>query len=472
MKAIFILSDSFRRDHLGFYGNRRIHTPHLDRLAAGAGVFERMYAGSFPTGPHRRDVLLGKGHAPGHAFNPWINIRDDEVPFPRLLSEAGVHTMMITDVANGATRGRNMFAGFDAYCVNRGQEGDAHFSDASVPAELPVPPELIRYGREGYQRVRVNRAARRFEEDYFAPGTFDLARRWLQRNWKRQSFLLWVEVFDPHEPWDPPEWHVHRYDPDYRGRVIECPPYGYYRKLGITAREVRHLQARYCGECTMVDAAAGRLLAALETLGLLQEVAIFFTSDHGIYAGYPGDAGCVGKPWVINDGRGWLIGGDRRLTSPTWLPLRTGTTRIPLVIKLPAQARGRRVRPIAQPWDLAPTILELFGLKVPPDYQGVSLLPALRGRRLPPRAQAFNGYIWGEAEMKQATTDRWIYSCWPTGQELPSLIDLRDDPTQTRNVAADHPDVCRRLHAALVRWDPGGMAGSERARTARRRRAV
>ncbi|KPK80618.1 MAG: hypothetical protein AMJ81_11715 [Phycisphaerae bacterium SM23_33] len=461
MKVIFILSDSFRQDHLGFYGNPRIHTPNLDRLAAGANVFEQMYAGSFPTGPNRRDILLSKGHAPGHAFNPWINIREDETPLPRLLSDGGVHTMMITDVANGVVRGRNMFAGFNAYRVNRGQEGDAYWSDASVPEELPVPPELIRYRPAHYQQVRVNRAHRRHEDDYFAPGTFRMACEWLERNWKRDRFFLWVETFDPHEPWDPPEWYVHRYDPGYRGRVIECPPYGFYRKLGITRREVRHLQARYCGECTMVDTAVGRLLATLEKLDLLEEVAICFTSDHGIYAGYAGDAGCVGKPWVVNDNRGFLIAGDGRLTSPTWLPLRTGTMRIPLVIKLPGQRRPRRIQRIAQPWDLAPTILRLFGLKPPSDYQGRSLLPALGRRRLPPRLHAFNGCLHRQTQLRQVMTRRWIYSFWPSGQARPFLIDLKNDPTQTKNVAASHPDLCRRLHAALARWDPGGMEGSD-----------
>jgi len=459
MKVIFILSDSFRQDHLGFVGKRRVHTPNLDRLAGEATVFERMVAGSFPTGPNRRDILLSKGHAPGHAFNPWINIREDEIPLPRLLSDAGVHTMMITDVANGVTRGRNLFTGFHAYRVNRGQEGDAHWSDASVPDDVPVPPDLIRYRPGRYQQVRVNRDGRRQEDDYFAPGTFRMACEWLERNWKRESFFLWVETFDPHEPWDPPPWYVERYDPGYRGRVLECPPYGFYRKLGITLREVVHLRARYCGECTMVDTAVGRLLATLEKLSLLDDVAIFFTSDHGIYAGYRGDAGCVGKPWVVNDNRGWLIGGDARLTSPTWLPLRTGTMRIPLIVKLPGQRRPRRVRQLAQPWDLAPTILRMFGLKPPPDYQGRSLLPALAGRAAPSRHVAFNGCLHRQTQLRQAMTPRWIYSVWPAGEQRPFLIDLKDDPAQTKNVARRHPAVCRRLHAALARWDPGGMAG-------------
>ena len=75
MKTIFIMSDSYRRDHVGAYGNEWIHTPHLDRLAGMSNVFDQAYVGSYPTGPNRRDIALSQGHAPGHAFNPWINKR-------------------------------------------------------------------------------------------------------------------------------------------------------------------------------------------------------------------------------------------------------------------------------------------------------------------------------------------------------------------------------------------------------------
>ena len=60
MKVILIISDSFRRDHIGAYGNRWIRTPALDRLAGRSCVFEDMFLNCFPTGPFRQDVLLGK----------------------------------------------------------------------------------------------------------------------------------------------------------------------------------------------------------------------------------------------------------------------------------------------------------------------------------------------------------------------------------------------------------------------------
>ncbi|MFW6118735.1 MAG: sulfatase [Planctomycetota bacterium] len=461
MKAVFVMSDSFRRDHLGAYGNDWVHTPYLDRLAGISHVFESAYNGSFPTGPNRRDIHVGKGHHPGHAFNPWTNIRDEEVTMAARLSGGGVHTMMITDVANGATRGANMFKGFSHYTVNRGQEGDPYSSDGGVPLEMPVPHELIRYPASLYHRVLMNRAHRRVEEDYFAPGTFKTACEWLERNWKRDDFLLWIETFDPHEPWDPPQWYIDRYDAGYDGRVLECPPYGFYRRLGITEREVRHIQARYAAECTMVDNAVGRLFATLEKLSLLDETAIFFTTDHGIYAGHKGDACCVGKPWFVGPDGGWLVAGRHHIEETHWLPLRTGLIRLPLLIKLPGQTEGRRVERIAQPWDLHPTLLELFDVPVPDELQGDSLLSAINGKAGPARSYAFNGYIHNGVHMAQAANANWIYSCWPGGEREPSLIDLRNDPDLADNLAAEHPEVCRRMHDALAVFNPAPLEGTE-----------
>ncbi len=461
MKAIFILSDSFRRDHIGAYGNAWIHTPNLDRLAGMSHVFDRMYAGSFPTGPNRRDIHVGMGQAPGTPFNSWKNIEPEEVTLAQRLGEGGVHTQMITDVANCTTGGRNMHKGFDAWVVNRGQEGDPYFSDDSASFEYPLPPELIRYNEAGLRRVLMNRARRWFEEDYFAPRTFKMACEWLERNWRREDFLLWLEVFDPHEPWDTPPWYIDRYDPGYEGRVFEFPPYGYYRKMGITDREIRHTQARYAGEVSMVDHAVGRLLAALDRLGLLEETAIVFTSDHGIYAGHEGDAGCVGKPWLVCDEKAWLVSGDFGLHNPTFLPLRTGTMRIPLFVRLPGQTDQVRHEGIVQPWDLHPTVLELFGLESPEDLQGESLMPAVQGGPLPEREYAFNCCLHSGAGTKQAMSRDWIYTCWPDNDQQPHLIDLKGDPAQARNTAGERPDVCRRMHEALAEFDPGSFDGVE-----------
>lgn len=460
MKAIFIMSDSYRRDHLGIY-NKAMHTPNLNRLAGMSNVFDNAYVGSFPTGPNRRDINVGKGVAPGCAFNPWKKIEDDETPFAhRLTYEKDVCTMMISDCANQTTHGANMFKGYRYYLVNRGQEGDGYWSDQEVDLSYSVPKSVTRYGTSMYENILQNRAHRRIEDDYFAPKTFRWGCEWLERNYKRDDFFLFLETFDPHEPWDPPRYYIDRYDPGYRGRVIEFPPYGYYKKLGITDREVKHMQARYAAECTMVDHAVGRLLATLEKLNILDETAIIFTSDHGINAGLPGDNGLVGKPWFIDREVGaWLKAGNFDVANIQWLPMRTGTIRIPLLVKMPKQTKSKRIGRIAQPWDMAPTILDLYGLKKTKDMIGESLVPVMKGRTVKSRPYAFTGHYMYDEHLAQAVNRRWIYGQWANGGEEPWLIDLKNDPAQKHNVARKHPDICRRMSAAIERFDPAPFSG-------------
>lgn len=460
MKVIFVMSDSYRRDHLGLY-NKNLHTPYLDQLAGTACVFDNAYIGSFPTGPNRRDINVGKGVEPGCAFNPWKGLEGDETPFAhRLTYEKDVCTMMISDCSNQTTHGANMFKGYRYYRVNRGQEADGWWCDQEVDVSYDVPQDVTRYRKEMYENIKMDRAFRRYEDDYFAPKTFRWGCEWLERNYKRDDFFLFLETFDPHEPWDPPQYYIDRYDPGYKGRVIEFPPYGYYKKLGITDREVKHMQARYAAECTMVDQAMGRLLATLEKLNILEETVIVFTSDHGINAGLPGDNGLVGKPWFIDKKAGaWLKGGRFETDEIEWLPMRTGTIRIPLLIKMPKQSKKQRIARIAQPWDMAPTILELFGLRQAEDQFGESLLPVMKGRKPKKnRPYAFTGHYMHDTHLAQAVNSRYIYGAWSDHAEEPWLIDLKNDPSQRYNVAKKHPEVCRRMHAAMTDFNPKPFA--------------
>ncbi len=445
MKVILMVADTLRRDHLGAYGNTWIHTPNLDRLAAEAAVFERHYIGSFPTVPNRRDVLLGLGDK-GHPFNRWRGIDDDEVTLAeRLRDDKGITSMMVTDVANTVSDGRNMYKGFSAWAWNRGQEGDPHWLDDGVPLEFPVEPDLIRYSAAMWHRVLLNRAHRKVETDWFAPRTYSIAIEWLERNYTRGDFFLYIDTFDPHEPWDPPPWYERLYDPDFEGRRFEAPTYGVVKRLGITKRELHNIRARYAGEVTMVDAWVGRLLATLERLGIYEEMLIIFTTDHGAYFGYPGDNGMICKANVIGaDGRVMAAGGPMKQPA-RYLPHWTGVCRIPLLVRLPGQRRGRRVRTITQPWDIAPTVLEAFGIGRPRELWGASLLPLVKGRTASSRRVA----VLGNPHHAQVMTARWLYAVW-RGQRPPVLYDLKEDPQQTRDVLSDYPQVVARMQRCVA----------------------
>ena len=444
MKVIFLMADTLRRDHVGAYGNDWIRTPNLDRLAAQSAVFERAYIGSFPTVPNRRDTLLGRGDL-GLPFNRWKPLERQETTLPKRLAEHGIVSMWIGDTQNNVTRNINLNRDFTAWHLNRGQEADPCWLDAAVPLEWPVPPELIRYRAPVWHQVLINRAHRRVETDWFAPGTYQAAIEWLERNHTRDRFFLWIDTFDPHEPWDPPKHYENLYDPGYTGRVFDAPTYGLRRKMGITNAELRNIRARYAGEVTMVDTWIGQLLAAVDRLGIADDTAVIFTSDHGTLLDGPGDNGLLCKPNTIG-ADGMCMSAGRPMAEPLqYFPIYRNVARIPLMIRLPGMARGTRLRAIAQPWDLPATILDLFGLEKPPELIGHSHLPLIGGTKRKHRDAA----VCGTNTLAQAMTARWTYSVW-RGQRGPSLIDHKADPLAKRNVLKKHPAVARRLHGKIV----------------------
>jgi len=450
MKLIFLMTDTFRRDHIGAYGNKWVRTPNLDRLASMSNVFDHYYTGSFPTLPNRRDMHLGVGDKTG-VVNTWTGIKDDETTLAERLGRRKIHTMMINDTANTLVKNMNFMKGFDAWFHVRGQEGDGWWSDDTVPLEFPVPKELIRYPPERWRQILVTRAHRRVEGDWFAPKTYGMACEWIERNYRRDNFLLWAETFDPHEPWDPPSWYTDLYDPGYKGRVFDAPIAGRYRQAGITEREMKHTHARYCGEVTMVDAAVGRILATLEKVGILDDVAIFFTTDHGGYFGLEGDYGMARKPHYVRPTGVVALEGYDKKKGVEVFPLMPALTRIPLFIRLPKQQRGKRFRQIAQPLDITPTVLDLFGAAAPPEFLGQSLLPLIEGKKKTTRRYAFSGASHG---LRQATNKDWLYAVFTEGQRKPWLMDLKKYPKAYTDVSKKHPDVCRRMRAALEAFDP------------------
>ena len=250
MNIILIVADTFRRDHLGCYGNPWIHTPHLDRLAAKAIVFDRCYAASFPTMPNRADLQTGKYT---FTYLGWAPLANSEITFPKLLAKAGYLTMGIVDTPFYTRNGYGYDRGFADFIWTRGQ------------AYGPAHNDVLRTWS--------------YEEDHFAPKTMATAERWLERHYKEKFFLL-VDTWEPHEPWDPPDHYVELYQKDHDGRPCTYPCYWDWKDAGLSEEDLKKAHAHYCGEVTMVDRAVGRLLERIESLGLFDDTAIIFTYDH------------------------------------------------------------------------------------------------------------------------------------------------------------------------------------------------
>ena len=449
MNVILIVSDSLRADHVRVYqelwGERnqnggppvapyfRMHTPHLDRLAAEGVLFERAHAGSYATVPNRYELLTGRFVCT--YTRGWEPLPAHEIVLAQVLGDAGYTSMLILDTPNLLRDGYHFDRGYTAWHWIRGQEGD-RYRTAPVHVELPCAPEKLRTnprypdGSVVGQYLR-NVADRRSEEDYFAPQTFGAAIRWLEENAGRDRFFLHVDTFDPHEPWDPPARYVDLYDPGYTGEAVIYPRYGSTDVLSDA--ELHHCRALYAAEVTMVDRWVGKLLQAVDDLGLRENTAIFFLADHGFVLGEHG--------WI---GKGTF-------------PLYEVLNHVPLLMRIPGIPEGQVVPAYAQAADLMPTILDLCGVDAPGARHGRSLVPVLHGDAAHVREVCISTTSLttptgpGNAQGGLRTMIQrpgWAMLYGPGA--APRLFDTTNDPCQEHNVYDSDPEVARELHAAFV----------------------
>ena len=120
MNVIFIMNDTFRRDHLGCYGNTWIQTPNLDGFAQHAAVFDQFYAASYPTVPNRWDLATGRF---GFPFRGWQPLNPEDMTWGQILSASGVHTQMIWDTPMLAMHDYNYTRGFGGLSFVHSQKG-------------------------------------------------------------------------------------------------------------------------------------------------------------------------------------------------------------------------------------------------------------------------------------------------------------------------------------------------------------
>ena len=431
MNVICILSDSLRRDHLGCYGNDWIRTPNLNAFAKDATVFEEAYQGSHPTLPNRTDHFTGKYSFPWHGWRP---LAADEFVLAEAVGQKDIVSMLIGDTYHMFKENFYFYRGFTGWWWNRGQEGDRLITDATIPIVYPCAKGKIRLPYpERYEQIIRNRYYRRVETDWFAPGTFKKAVEWLEHNYQHDSFLLWIDIFDPHEPWDPPQYYIDMYDPDY-DLDEDCDyPEGAPCTF-LSEPELKHTRARYAGEVTMVDRWFGFFMEKVDELGLLKDTLILFTADHGHYLNYPGDGGLIGKPLGYK--------GER-------FPMYQSLVNIPLIVRMPdGVGAGERRKGIIQPADTMPTILDFLGIDIPKHCHGQSFLPLLLGEPQQHRKFAFSGAYKNVAQVSNA---QWSYVCWE-GHRPSVLFDLTNDPLQTQNIIEQNEDVATMLYGELIKF--------------------
>jgi arylsulfatase A-like enzyme len=369
-RVVVVLLDSLNRHLLGAYGSTEFDTPNLDRFAATATVFDRHHVGSLPCMPARHDLLVG---ALDFLWRPWGSIEVWEEALTTELRRRGdVTTVLVSDHPHlFEAGGENYHVDFVAWDYLRGHENDPWRTRPDPSwAGAPALPAAAAHRPHRPHRYDDSRTWFRDEADFPGPRTMAAAARWLRRDAPHHDrFLLLVDEFDPHEPFDTPEPWASRYDPDWTGDRLIWPPYAVdaVARGVLTQRQAAHVRANYGAKLSMIDHWFGEVLDAIDLLG--DDVAVVVCTDHGHYLG---EHDTFGKPGA-----------------PLWRAL----GHVPLMIRWPGREPGR-CGALTTTVDLHATLCDVFDVVPEHRTHGRSLVPLLEGATTSVRDHLLAGY-WG-----------------------------------------------------------------------------
>ena len=425
---IVIIADTWRADHLGCYNKSRIKTPFLDKFARESVVFTNAHAEGLPTIPSRRVYFTGKSVLPNSMWQPFT---DNDVTFAEVLSKRGFTTGFITDVYHYFKPNYNFHQGFDSWQWIRGQEYDRWKSGPKekVDPKKHIPAHLWNEVYDiNMRQYLMNTQDRRSEEDYFCAQSCTEAMNWLEQNINNKPFMLWVDMFDPHEPWDAPI----RFQKMYSKNIpYERYLFGYgVKNKDIRSNDLPIIRDLYAAEISFSDYCIGLLLQRIEELGLMDNTIIVFSTDHGTHLG---EEGCVQKsPELLN---GCI-------------------TNIPLVIKHPGnEFAGKLIDGLVSTVDYMPTFLALLGIEDYKNVDGHNMWELVSGQ-----VPSIHDHVYTVFEEYASEQFGAIHNLdWHYFQHIkgtnsgkgPCLYDLNNDPNQTINVIKEFPQIAKALRKKL-----------------------
>jgi choline-sulfatase len=414
---LFILSDQMTPFMTGPYGSRVARTPHLDRLAREGVVFENAYCNSPLCVPSRNSMWSGRLVSGIAAFDNGSEFPAHLPTIPYLLRTAGYRT---------AVAGKCHFIGADQL-----HGFDERLTPCIFPAGFEMTPDwrqgaYYNRGTSMQQMLRMVGPSKWNRQLAFDTHCFDQSMARLRAHAlgnREQPLFLTVSFTQPHDPFTTtqdfldlyaktdiplPQDHrdIRRLSPTYEWFVIH---HGTEREK-LPPQRIREARRNYLGMISWIDHKVGLLLAELDRLGLADDTAVVFTSDHGEMLGEHGQ---------------W----SKRL-------LLEWSARVPLIARLPGRVgAGRRVSQPVSLVDLLPTFNELAGVKSELPFDGRSLAPLLQGAAGDREAAVVSEYL-GEGTLEPMRMVRMgAHKYITVNGHAPQLYDLREDPGETVNLA-------------------------------------
>lgn len=365
---LLITVDTLRADHLGCYGDTSIRTPAIDALAARGVLFTRAFAHTPSTLPSHTNLLLGlTPNAHGVHDNSNFIVRKDFLTLAEWLKAQGYATGAFVGAFPLDSR-FGLTQGFDVYDDNYGSQGPTDMTFVERKADVVVGKTL----------------------------------EWLEG--RTGPWFLWIHLFDPHQPYEPPE--------PFRSQYPGNP---------------------YDGEIAFVDSALAKLLGFLEERNLEDRTAVIFTADHGESLGEHGES--THGYFAYN-----------------------ATLHVPLILALPG-AKPARVEANVCHIDVFPTVCALLNKEEPRGLQGRSLLPLVQGKSLAARPVYFEAltayYNRGWAPLRGYIQGREKYMDSP----IPEVYDQEKDFAELENVVgrADLAKI-KKTFSELVRSESSPLA--------------
>ncbi|MEN8661862.1 MAG: arylsulfatase [Lentimonas sp.] len=422
--VIYILADDLGMGDLGCYGQKKLKTPNIDRLAAEGMLFSDHYSGNTVCSPSRAVLMTGQhpghvhcrgnGDENGFALDPYM------VTLPRLFKNAGYATgafgkwglgqTHVEGAPNPLTHGFDHFTGWKSQRI----------------AHTYYPTSIVRDG------VEVPMKKGTFVHDLIMGDAMDFIKNSVQAE---KSFFCYIPTAVPHAAMHAPkEMHEkwRKVYPQFDDKI------GKYRAgPGEPCPSVQNPIAGFGAMMENLDNQIGELLDTLVELGVDENSIVIFSSDNGTHV----EGGHNPKFW---DSNGPLRGLKRDVYE--------GGIRTPFLVRWPGQiAAGSRSAHLSAFWDIVPTMAELIGQPIPIQNDGISLVPTLLAQgEQPKHTYLYHEFINGNVKPYAARSLR--YGDWKAVQTSKKgvfdpieLYNLKDDLGESENLAKQYPEIVDKM---------------------------
>lgn len=441
---LLVHSDQHRWDCVGCHGHPLLKTPNLDRLAREGTDFTHAFTPIPICVPVRASLLTGAwpsvhGVIANFDAEVWSPIPADMPIFSRLLRDAGYWLGYVGKWHVDPKKQPQDF-GFHEYVP------DGKYGQWRRQQGLPPVPHTNRWFGETDPHIRPEQSHMAWSADHIIRMLREHAgqARPEAAGAAAQPFFIRWDPPEPHLPNIVPEPYASMYPPE------KIPPWGSFPdsfagKPYIQAQQLRTWKidkwtwqdwapvvSRYLGDISLLDAQVGRILDALDSLGLAQTTLVIYTADHGDMTG---SHGMIDKHFIMYD----------------------DVVRVPFILRWPGRvpAGARCEEFVAHEIDLARTFVEAAGLRPCASFAGCNLADVACGTSHTGRDDIFSAYFgnqFGLYSQRMVRDRRWKYVWNATAED--ELYDLQSDPWELKNRARDPacaPELAR-LRGRLLVW--------------------